>query len=114
MPKQDFDRAPPLARSERTPRTRPKLLWLRRLFVIGGAALLALWGTIEMDLVLNSVEVSLLGCFVLALFALLGAWISLAFTSALAGFFQPRIGVMAHAPKLRDRFNFAINDGGGS
>ncbi|MCQ8242331.1 glucans biosynthesis glucosyltransferase MdoH [Rhizosaccharibacter radicis] len=70
----------------RRPPTRPAMLALRRLFVVGGAVLMTLYGGYEMYFVLNGNGPSTLGIMVLALFLLLFAWIALAFTSSLGGF----------------------------
>ncbi len=68
------------------PPTRPALLALRRLAVIGGAILMTLFAGYEMYFVLNRNGANTLGLVVLALFVVLFAWIALAFTSALGGF----------------------------
>ncbi len=75
-------------RPERSPAppTRPALLALRRLAVIGGAILMTLFAGYEMYFVLNRNGANTLGLVVLALFVVLFAWIALAFTSALGGF----------------------------
>lgn len=86
MPTQNLRQRPETFGRDRHPPTTPPLLWLRRLAVIGGAVLLTAWGAFEMNRVLNSMGVSTLGLIVLALFVILGAWISLSFTSSLAGF----------------------------
>ncbi len=64
----------------------PRGLGVRRLVVIGGAAVLTAGAAWEMYHVLNGRGPSALGLAVLALFVVLFAWIALAFTSALAGF----------------------------
>ncbi|MCO6160312.1 glucans biosynthesis glucosyltransferase MdoH [Asaia lannensis] len=92
MPTQNLRQRPETFGRDRRLPTTPSLLWLRRLLVIGGAILLTGWGAFEMNRVLNSVGVSTLGIIVLALFVVLGAWISLSFTSSLAGF----VSVLRH------------------
>ena len=69
-----------------TPPTRPAMLALRRLAVIGGAGLMTLFAGYEMYHVLNRNGANTLGLAVLGLFVVLFAWIALAFTSALGGF----------------------------
>ncbi len=66
----------------------PRGLGLRRVAVIGGAAALTAGAAWEMYHVLNGRGPSALGLGVLGLFVVLFAWIALAFTSALAGFFS--------------------------
>ncbi len=83
MPVQSLRDAPAAAAA---PATRPRHLALRRLFVIGGAAALSLFGAYEMYFVLNGNGANTLGLFVLALFVVLFSWIALAFTSSLGGF----------------------------
>ena len=68
------------------PATRPALLALRRLFVIGGAVLMTIGGGYEMYFVLNGNGPNTLGIIVLLLFLVLFAWIALAFTSSVGGF----------------------------
>ncbi len=86
MKRQDLFSAPVRHGRRATPVTSPTNIWVRRAFVIGGAIILTLFGAYEMNLVLNSVGVSTLGIIVLALFVILGAWISFSFTSSCAGF----------------------------
>jgi membrane glycosyltransferase len=83
MPVQSLRVAPA---SGGTPATAPAGLALRRLLVIGGAAVLTAGGAEQMYLVLNGNGASVLGIVVLVLFVALFAWISLAFTSAVGGF----------------------------
>jgi membrane glycosyltransferase len=83
MPEQSLGTAPP--RSGR-PLTAPRGIALRRLFVIGGAALMTAAGGEQMYLVLNGNGPSLLGIVVLVLFLALFAWVALAFMSAVGGF----------------------------
>ncbi|MCQ8279725.1 glucans biosynthesis glucosyltransferase MdoH [Acetobacteraceae bacterium KSS8] len=83
MPVQSLDEAPERGDA---PETRPAGLFLRRLFVIGGAILLTAFGAYEMYFVLNGNGANTLGIMVLALFVVLFAWIALAFTSSLGGF----------------------------
>ncbi len=66
--------------------TSGRTLALRRLFVVGGAVLLAAFATYEMNKVLNGNGVTALGIIVVVLFVSLFAWIALAFTSAVGGF----------------------------
>jgi membrane glycosyltransferase len=63
----------------------PGSLALIRFLVIGGAVAMTVVGGRQMYLVLNGAGSSILGWTVLVLFVALFAWISLAFTSALAG-----------------------------
>ncbi|ACI50912.1 glucans biosynthesis glucosyltransferase H [Gluconacetobacter diazotrophicus PA1 5] len=70
----------------RTPVTEPPMIALRRLAVIGSACLLTGYGAYEMNRVLNSMGLSVLGAVLLVLFVLLFQWIALAFTSAVGGF----------------------------
>ncbi|WP_264784322.1 glucans biosynthesis glucosyltransferase MdoH, partial [Gluconacetobacter azotocaptans] len=70
----------------RVPVTEPSMIALRRLAVIGSACLLTGYGAYEMNRVLNSMGVSILGVVLLVLFVLLFQWIALAFTSAVGGF----------------------------
>ncbi|WP_367160841.1 glucans biosynthesis glucosyltransferase MdoH [Kozakia baliensis] len=86
MPTQDLHRRPETFGRDHKPVTTPPYLWARRLFVIGGAIVLTLFGAYEMNLVLNSMGVSALGILVLGLFIILGAWIALSFMSSLGGF----------------------------
>ena len=83
MPVQSLGAAPP--RSGR-PATSPHGLMGRRLFVIGGAALMTAAGGDQMYLVLNGNGPSILGIIVLVLFLALFAWVALAFMSAVGGF----------------------------
>ncbi len=82
MPVQSLRRAPPRGR----PATAPRGMAPRRLFVIGGAVVLAAAGAHEMYLVLHVGGMTTLEVLVLVLFVALFAWIALSFTSALAGF----------------------------
>ncbi len=86
MPVQSLRSAPEGGTPGAVPATRPPGLALRRLLVIGGAVLLTLAGGYEMYFVLNGQGPNTLGLLVLALFVVLFAWISLAFTSSLGGF----------------------------
>ncbi len=101
MPAQSLDRPP---RPARRPLSAPRRMALRRLLVIGGAILLTLAGGEEMYWVLNGSGASVLGLFILVLFVVLFAWIALAFTSTLAGFFcmlrrgGGRLGIHDPAP----------------
>ena len=83
MPVQSLSQAPGRGAA---PSTRPATLALRRLFVIGGAIALTVFGAYEMYFVLNGNGPNTLGLFVLFLFVVLFAWIALAFTSSLGGF----------------------------
>jgi membrane glycosyltransferase len=83
MPVQSLGAAPPQAAR---PRTAPRGLAFRRLFVIGGAAAMTAVGGEQMYLVLNGNGPSLLGILVLVLFLALFAWVALAFMSAVGGF----------------------------
>jgi membrane glycosyltransferase len=64
----------------------PRLMWLRRLVVIGGAIVMTGFGSREMYRVLAVNGVTPLAVFMLAVFVALFAWIALSFTSAIAGF----------------------------
>ncbi len=77
------------ARPQRSsrPATAPATLGLRRLLVVGGATAIAAYGTYEMNQVLNGAGTTALGVIVVVLFVALFAWIALAWTSAVAGFF---------------------------
>ncbi|TPW34051.1 glucans biosynthesis glucosyltransferase MdoH [Oecophyllibacter saccharovorans] len=87
MPVQNLDTAPDLhGRHPRRLPTRPAWLWARRLFVFGGALALTLFSVDKLNRVFNSFGMSTLGVIILILFAILSFWISLSFTSALAGF----------------------------
>ena len=81
MPVQDLRAAPDRRADEAAG---PSYAW-RRAAVIGAAIVITLIATYEMNAVLNSRGVSVLGVFILALFTTLFAWIALAFTSACAG-----------------------------
>ncbi len=89
MPVQSLSEAPERGDA---PETRPATLVLRRLFVIGGAILLTLFGAYEMYFVLNGNGANTLGIMVLILFVVLFAWIALAFTSSLGGFLSMLTG----------------------
>ncbi|TCT03479.1 glucans biosynthesis glucosyltransferase MdoH [Aquabacter spiritensis] len=65
----------------------PLGIWLRRLFVIGGAVGLAAFAAYEMYLVLSVGALSWLEGIVLGLFVVLSAWIAFSFTSAIGGVF---------------------------
>jgi len=101
MPVQSLDHAPP---HTPPPPSAPHALALCRLLVIGGAVAMTVVGGDEMYWVLNRNGASILGIFVLVLFVVLFAWIALAFTSALAGFFSVlghgglRLGIHPHGP----------------
>ena len=64
----------------------PRGMPLRRLIVIGGAALMTAMAANEMYKVLTAGALTLLAVLVLLLFVALFAWIALAFTSAICGF----------------------------
>jgi membrane glycosyltransferase len=83
MPVQSLASAPTRARR---PATAPRAIRLKRLFVIGGAALMTAGGGVEMYRVLNGNGPSILGIIVLLLFVALFAWVALAFMSAVGGF----------------------------
>lgn len=111
MPVQDLDTAPHLhGRTGRLP-TRPAWLWMRRLFVFGGALALTAFSLEKINKVFNSFGLSVLGVIILVLFAVLSFWISLSFTSALAGFVSVLrrgglgLGIHRHGPlpELHDR-----------
>ncbi|WP_239451454.1 glucans biosynthesis glucosyltransferase MdoH [Elioraea rosea] len=84
MPIQLLDAAPePLCRK---PDSAPPGLMLRRVLVLGTAACLALFGTHEMAEVLDGPLLNVPAIALLVLFALLFAWIALAFVSGVVGF----------------------------
>ncbi|MFD2141642.1 glucans biosynthesis glucosyltransferase MdoH [Ancylobacter oerskovii] len=80
MPVQSLRRAPP---AEQLPRRAS--LFVRRLFVIGGAAVLTVFAAREMYRVLEVGGLTLLESLVLGLFVVLFAWIGFSFTNALSG-----------------------------
>ena len=101
MPQQSLRAAPPPV--GRLP-SAPRGVVFRRAFVILGAVLMTAGGGEQMYYVLNGNGPSLLGIVVLALFVTLFAWIALAFTSALGGFFSRlgrgglRLGITRNGP----------------
>jgi membrane glycosyltransferase len=82
MPTQSLRIAP----ASHRPASSPRLMGLRRLVVIGGAAGLSGAATYQMYLVLGANVLTTLIVFMLVLFLALFGWIALSFTSALAGF----------------------------
>ncbi|MCB4768582.1 glucans biosynthesis glucosyltransferase MdoH [Ancylobacter sp. Lp-2] len=82
MPVQSLRSAP---KSEKLPRRRASALFIRRLFVIGGAMVLTAFAAREMYRVLEVGGLTLLEGVVLALFVVLFAWIGFSFTNALSG-----------------------------
>lgn len=70
----------------RRPASSPSGVGLRRLLVVGGAAVLSAIATYEMYLVLGGSGFTTLAVFMLLLFVALFGWIALSFTNALAGF----------------------------
>ena len=84
MPVQDLRAAPA---SRPAPATKPAGIQGRRAAVIGGAVLLTLYAAYQMYWVLGGAA-TVLGWIVLGLFVVLFAWIALAFTSALGGFWS--------------------------
>ena len=64
----------------------PAAMWLRRLFVIGGAMALTGFGAAEMWQVLGLARWTVSGGVMTTIFALLFFWIALAFSSGIAGF----------------------------
>ncbi len=89
MPTQSLREAP--GRPRRAPSSPPHI-GLRRFTVIGGAVALTCVAVREMDLVLAANGLTPLAVFMLALFAVLFAWIALSLTSALAGFWSMLTG----------------------
>src|SRR4051794_8865595 len=83
MPTQSLHERPAPTRS---PASSPRAMALRRLVVIGTAAIMTIGGVEEMYRVFAVNGVTALAIFVLAVFLALFAWIALSFTSALAGF----------------------------
>ncbi|PHK96430.1 glucans biosynthesis glucosyltransferase MdoH [Pseudoroseomonas rhizosphaerae] len=102
MPVQSL-RARPARREGGLP-SRPRLVWLRRLLVIGAAIALTAFAGREMWLVLNSGRPTALQGVVLALFVVLFAWIALSFSSAVCGFLRllagpdRRLGIAPDGP----------------
>lgn len=87
MPVQNLRQRPERqGRSFRRLPTTPPFLWLRRLFVFGGALGLTAYSTRQINEVFNAEGLSPLGIIVLVLFAILSFWISLSFISCLGGF----------------------------
>ncbi len=74
--------------SGRKPSTAPPGMIWRRSLVIGGAAAMTAEGAHEMYLVLGGNGLTILQLGILAVFVVLFAWIALAFTSAVGGFFS--------------------------
>jgi len=85
MPAQSL-RSPPSGRGR--PATEPRLIGLRRLLVIGGAAALAAEATYQMYRVLAVNGPTPLAVIMVVLFLALFGWIALSFTSGVAGFFS--------------------------
>lgn len=91
--------------------TRRSRLLVRRIWVIGGAALLTVFGAHEMYLVLNVGGLTLLEYLFLCLFVVLFGWIAFSFTNAVSGVLamlrrpDDGLGIDASAPlpKLRAR-----------
>ncbi|MGH8081500.1 MAG: glucans biosynthesis glucosyltransferase MdoH, partial [Lysobacter sp.] len=81
----------------------PSAMTLRRLYVIGGAAVLTLFAAYQILLVLYVGGLSILEGVLLLLFVPLFAWIALAFSSSLAGF----ILILT-----RRRWRFGLKQGG--
>ena len=67
-------------------RTAPRLMALRRFYILGGTAAMTAAGTAMMWKVLASNGISVLEACLLVLFVALFAWIALSFAGALAGF----------------------------
>lgn len=87
MPVQQLDRAPHRhGRAFKPLPTTPATLWLRRLFVFGGALLLTAYSVEKINQVFNASGFSTLGILMLILFTILSFWISLSFVSSLGGF----------------------------
>jgi membrane glycosyltransferase len=89
MPTQSLRARPP---KRPRPRTGPWGIGLRRLFVIGGAVAMTVEGVREMYFVLGGAGLTALQLVILVLYAVLSAWIALAFTSALCGFVSLLVG----------------------
>jgi membrane glycosyltransferase len=85
MPVQSLWARPP--RSGR-PATSPAGVFLRRLLVIGGAAVMTLAAANEMYRVLNVAGLTVMETMILALFVALFAWIAFSFISSVGGFFS--------------------------
>lgn len=83
MPPSELWESPP---PERGPTFAQRMMPLRRAFILSGATALTLAGSTEMYRVLQIGGVTLLEGMILALYALLFAWIAFSFLSALAGF----------------------------
>jgi membrane glycosyltransferase len=82
------------AASPRTgrPTTELRAIGLRRAYVVLGAVAMTVAGGHEMYRVLDVGGLTVMECLILALYVALFAWIALAFTSALAGFFAMLAG----------------------
>jgi membrane glycosyltransferase len=76
----------------RRPASSPSGVGLRRLLVVGGAAVLSAIAAYEMYLVLGGSGFTTLAGFMLLLFVALFGWIALSFTNALAGFVSVLVG----------------------
>src|SRR5690606_38975371 len=83
MPVQDLH-AGSLAKA-RLPST-PASIGLRRLFVFGGTGLLTVFAAYQMWWLMRGDGIEILEGVLLALFAMLFAWIAMSFMGALAGF----------------------------
>ena len=83
MPPSELWESPP---PDRRPTFAQRMMPLRRAFILSGAAVLTLAGSTEMYEVLQVGGVTFLEGMILALYALLFAWIAFSFLSALAGF----------------------------
>ncbi|GGF48517.1 glucans biosynthesis glucosyltransferase H [Azorhizobium oxalatiphilum] len=82
MPVQSLRQAP---RRERRPDTQPTALFLRRLFVMGGAFAMTVVAAWQMYLVLSVGGLTVLEGVVLGIFVVLFAWIAFSCTSAIGG-----------------------------
>nr|WP_291295064.1 glucans biosynthesis glucosyltransferase MdoH [Elioraea sp.] len=100
MPVQSLGRAEPRAPA-RLPSSPPGIAW-RRLLVLGGATMLGIGATIEMSKVLDGPGPGMPAIILLMLFAMLFAWIGLAFINAIIGF----------AVLLRGRTHHLLEAGG--
>lgn len=67
-------------------RTAPRLMALRRLYILGGTAAMTIAATVMMWKVLAMNGISVLEACLLVLFVALFAWIALSFSGAVAGF----------------------------
>jgi membrane glycosyltransferase len=85
MPVQSLRVAPP---RRGRPASQPRLVFLRRAFVLAVTIVLTAFAANEMFLVMNVAGLTILECLVLGLFVALFAWIAFSAASAFGGFFS--------------------------